>query len=97
VHVIVTQKMIDNGLRGSCRYCPLALAFSKLPHIGSVQIWNREGVIIVNGKRRIDFRLSRAARRFVRNFDLGGPVKPVRFKAPAALSTLSGRGKGAAP
>lgn len=90
IKVEVTAEDIANGVRGSCRNCPVALAIDralKLDEYESANVGKRDW-IIDNGERgQRDRILPRAARYFIREFDSGGWAKPFTFNIRMKLET----------
>jgi hypothetical protein len=84
-NIEVTQDDIDEGERQSTCDCPIALALSRATGLeggyGEMDI-DADG-LYVNGKRtlrRASNRLPSIARDFIREFDAGREVSPIRFQ-----------------
>ena len=78
----VTLKDIEEGYRGSCYDCPIALAFKR-----EVKTTSHTGLSI--GAERIlhrevhewdTYTLPKKAQTFIKRFDDGKPVKPFTFE-----------------
>lgn len=80
--ITVTQKDIDKGLKSTCYYCPIALAFkrkikSEIPCGVAV---NAKNVHHFHGKSWERYNLPKEAKKFIQKFDNDQPVKPFTFE-----------------
>jgi lysophospholipid acyltransferase (LPLAT)-like uncharacterized protein len=78
----VTQKDIDKGLKSTCYYCPVALAFkrkikSEIPCGVAV---NAKNIHHFHGKSWDRYNLPKEAKKFIQRFDNDKPVKPFSFE-----------------
>jgi hypothetical protein len=79
--VTVTQEDIDEGERGECSRCPIALAIKRVFSNTFVSVNGADArVEEVDGRRRW-YSLSKSAREFIASFDSDGKiaVKPATF------------------
>lgn len=80
--ITVTQEDIQNGMPACNDACPIALAmqrvFGKEAHVGTMHFWP---TAVEWPDAPVEGDLPRSARKFVRDYDDGRPVKPFRFKA----------------
>jgi len=80
--IIVTQKDIDKGLKSTCYYCPVALAFkrkikSEIPCGVAV---NAKNIHHFHGKSWDRYNLPKEAKKFIQRFDNDQSVKPFSFE-----------------
>lgn len=75
----VTQQHIEEGRRGSCRECPIALA---IVSAGFFKAWVGASQIRANGKLWCD--TPPEVYRFIQKFDTNKRVKPFEFEIPDA-------------
>lgn len=86
VVVDVKRKHIKEGTTESATTCPIALALmpmvAKTPWVqgNSVKLVDRDTIYYVHASHRRRSILPAAARRFIKRFDAGKPVKPFKFK-----------------
>lgn len=73
----VTQEDIDNGKRGHCSRCPVALALSRIPGAEYLTVGPVDFGITLRGVRR-DYALPEEAIVFIRTFD-DGEITPNPF------------------
>ena len=78
----VTQKDIDKGLKSTCYYCPVALAFkrkikSEIPCGVAV---NAKNIHHFHGKSWDRYNLPKEAKKFIQRFDNDQSVKPFSFE-----------------
>lgn len=79
----VSQKNINNGVKGSASYCPIADSLKEQGY-EHPSVWGGKVVYVErrpNGHSvRRRFGLPRSAMKFIRDFDLGKEVEPISFK-----------------
>jgi hypothetical protein len=82
MRIEVTQEDIDNGLRGNCRQCPIALVVARSTGALYVSVnsgiqWSYfRGCVSPEHWRRIPLEVFR----FMSDFDRGRPVEPFSFE-----------------
>lgn len=99
LEIVVTQEDIDQGKRGECSSCPIALAFSRLTGIEIFRVY-QDSIRVYETKLgsdsfrenfeetpKLKYRLPFEANQFVYGYDRHGPsfVKPLTFVAEKAL------------
>lgn len=72
MRVYFTRKDIDNGVRGSCGQCPIALAISR-KRKRAVRV--QEGCVYIGPNFKM-WHNGQGVYQFIRMFDTGKPVKP---------------------
>jgi len=74
--VTVTQQHIDKGVKGSCGFCPIALAIK--------EAFNTDYVLVASdldiGESIRDFPTPEEVQQFYCDFDRGQPVQPFTFE-----------------
>ena len=73
--ITVTQDDIDNGIRRSCRDCPIALALRRRFPSADIHV-DGYGIAIEDGRAFVPL----LARRFADDFDNGRPVCPFELE-----------------
>ena len=84
----VTQKDIDKGLKLTCYYCPIALAFKRKVKSEircSVAVKTKK-VHYFYGKSWVSYDLPKEATKFIQRFDNDEPVKPFTFEIKKLIS-----------
>ena len=78
----VTQKDIDKGLKSTCYYCPIALAFKRKikSEIALGVAVNAKNVHHFHEKSWHRYDLPKEAKKFIQRFDSDQPVKPFTFE-----------------
>jgi hypothetical protein len=80
VIVRVTQEDIDEGTKGDCTFCPIALAVDRaLGGECCVAVTIFDVYITENAHAEV-FPLPSEARQFIQRFDKGKPVSPFEFE-----------------
>jgi hypothetical protein len=72
----VTKKDIENGQMHFCTLCPIALAIRRARN--SAKVFVGTGEVFIGDKEEI--KLPAKARKFIRDFDAGREVKPIKFE-----------------
>lgn len=73
----ITESHIEDGDRGDCSNCPIALALRELCGTDDVYV---DGVFISAGDRT--WKTPDAAAHFIEDFDSGLPVGPITLELP---------------
>ena len=77
----VTQQDIDNGLKGLCTHCPVALAFKRVIQGGSVEVGDAAYIFPYNfDGPTVMITLPEFVHKFIRAFDSGNKVEPFEFE-----------------
>lgn len=78
----VTQTDIDNGIKGSCVFCPIAQALRKQDKMAiSISVGSCFIEYFKLGECNNSLRMPEIACNFIRAFDKGLPVEPFEFEA----------------
>lgn len=76
MRIEVTQEHIDEGKKGSCACCPIALAAEAVGMDRPLVM--RSSILLM--ELDIIYRLPQIAKDFITTFDHGGPVQPFSFE-----------------
>lgn len=77
ITIRVTQDHIDRGMEGNINLCPIAQAIRACTEYPYAWVGSIKWYTSVGGESMM---LPRKARRFIKRFDAGKPVKPFSFK-----------------
>lgn len=81
ITVKVTQKHIDAGTQKSCSSCAIALALLAVFNDKQAwtQVYNSQNILIAGYEYTAVSQHINKVQDFINDFDLGNPVKPIKF------------------